>query len=208
VTEITPIRRRRRADADRSAEAVLRAAKQVFATHPHASVEDVAAAAGVTRQTVYAHFKNRDALLGAVIDQITAEAVGEMDAARLDEGPASQALLRLLDASWRTIQRYPQLMNAAPKPQADDGRHHAVADHLHRLLTRGRQAGEFAADLDTAWLATAVVVLGHAAGEAVNAGRMTIDEAKAALATSVLRVCGARAIFPDRPLGPVPVSKP
>ncbi|WP_233442476.1 TetR/AcrR family transcriptional regulator [Lentzea atacamensis] len=188
----TPRRRRRRSDADRSAGAILLAAKEILAAQPHGSVEDIAAAAGVSRQTVYAHFKTREALIGAVIDVITGEAVAEMDAARLDEGPAANALLRLLDASWRTLQRYPLLLSIATTAdvEADHARHQPVVDHLDRLLTRGRRSGEFTTDVPAPWLATAVVTLGHAAGDAVNAGRMTLPDATEALARSVLRVCG------------------
>lgn len=197
MSEITtPRRRRRRADADRSVGAILRSAKEILATQPNASVEDVAAAAGVSRQTVYAHFRTRDALLSAVIDDITGEAVAAMDAARLDEGPAADALLRLLDASWRTLRRYPRLLAAAATmttqdTDADHDRHRAVFDHLDRVLARGQRTGEFADDVDRAWLATAVVTLGHAAGDAVRTGALTPAAATDALAKSVLRVCGS-----------------
>ncbi|MFI9817682.1 TetR/AcrR family transcriptional regulator [Saccharothrix variisporea] len=192
MSEITPPRRRRRrSDADRSAGAILAAAKEVLGAQPTASVEDIAAAAGVSRQTVYAHFKTREDLIAAVVDVITGEAVAEMDAARLDEGSAADALLRLLDASWRTMQRYPLLLSvAAAARDSDHARHRPVVGHLDRLLTRGRLSGEFADDVPVEWLAGAVVALGHAAGEAVHAGRMTLSEATAALARSALRVCG------------------
>lgn len=194
VSEITDgRRRRRRTDADRSAASILRAALEVLGTEPNAGVEDVAMAAGVSRQTVYAHFKNRDALVSAAIDAVTADAVSEMDTAKLDEGSAAAALLRLLDASWRTIHRYPLLLAAATESvgtAADDTRHNAVLDHLNRVLARGQECGEFARDQSTGWLATAVVTLGHAAGAAVAAGRMTLPEAVDALAASTLRVCG------------------
>jgi AcrR family transcriptional regulator len=172
---------------------ILRSAKKILAAQPNANVEEIATAAGVSRQTVYAHFRTREALISAVIDEITVEAVVEMDAAHLDEGSAAAALLRLLDASWRTLQRYPQLMSAAATaadPEADHTRHQAVFDRLNGVLTRGQRSGEFARDLDISWLATAVIALGHAAGDAVSAERMTLAEATTALATAVLRVCG------------------
>jgi AcrR family transcriptional regulator len=194
VSDLTaPRRRRRRTDADRSVGAILRAATEILATQPAASVEDIAAKAGVSRQTVYAHFKTRDALISAVIDTITDEAVAEMDAAHPDDGPAAAALLRLLDASWRTLRRYPRLLESAAASagtEADRDRHHAVLDHLDRVLTRGQHNGEFAGDLPTAWLATAIVALGHAAGAAVSAGQITLADATTTLARSVLRICG------------------
>ncbi|SFB05353.1 transcriptional regulator, TetR family [Amycolatopsis marina] len=194
MSELTPPRRRRRrTDADRSAAAILRAATEAFATQPNASVEDIATAAGVSRQTVYAHFKTREMLVHAVIDDVAATAVAEMADANLDEGPAADALLRLLDASWRTLQPYPLLLTLATSTvgsEADGNRHAAVFDHLGRVLARGQESGEFSREVSAAWLATAIVALGHAAGNEVAAGRMTLPDATAELAGSVLRLCG------------------
>ncbi|HVC35581.1 MAG TPA: TetR/AcrR family transcriptional regulator, partial [Chloroflexota bacterium] len=53
-------------------------------------------AAGVTRQTVYAHYASRELLLGAVSDRARAEAIAAVDAAALDEDPPAVALARLL----------------------------------------------------------------------------------------------------------------
>ena len=58
---------RRRADARRSIEAIVSAARVLFSERPDASMEDVAAAAGLARQTVYAHFTSREALIHAVV---------------------------------------------------------------------------------------------------------------------------------------------
>jgi AcrR family transcriptional regulator len=186
-------RRRRRADAERSIAAILDAAVLVLGERPEASVEDVAAAAGVTRQTVYAHYSSREALLNAAIDRVTEEAVAALDAARLDEGPAVAALLRLLDASWRTFEHYPILLHAGSAPvggQESHDRHKPVLDRLERLVRRGQDAGEFDRRLSPTWLLAATIGLGHSAGGEVAAGRMTAEEATAALRHSILRVFG------------------
>ena len=105
-----PRRRRRRADADRSAAAVLDAAVEVLGQHPDASVDHVAAAAGLARQTVYAHYPSRRALLAAVVDRITADAVAALDAADLDSGAWSRRHADLLereelDCGYRLVVR-------------------------------------------------------------------------------------------------------
>ncbi|KFU77065.1 DNA-binding transcriptional regulator, AcrR family [Amycolatopsis lurida] len=186
--------RRRRTDADRSVASILAAAREVLGTQAQASVEDIARAAGVSRQTVYAHFKTREALLSAVIDAVSEEAANEMAAARLDEGPAADAMLRLLDVGWQMFRRYPRLPAGAAEendPEADRDRHSAVADHLDRLLTRGKESGEFDQELANPWLVNAIVALGHAAGHAVDAKQLTLEGGVDALAESVLRLCGA-----------------
>src|SRR5919201_4942134 len=58
-----------RADAAENREAILAAAKRLLEHSPRATVSDIAAAAGVSRATVYRHFKSREALAAAVVDQ-------------------------------------------------------------------------------------------------------------------------------------------
>jgi AcrR family transcriptional regulator len=187
-------RRRRRADAYRSAAAVLDAAVRVLGKRPEAGMEEVATAAGVTRQTVYAHFPSRQALLDAVIEQITVEVVAAIDAANLNAGSATEALMRWLDTSWHILERYPLLTHpsvAVTDPQESHERHKPISGRLHQLICRGQDAGEFDRELSPGWLLAATMALGHAAGDEVAAGRLTSMQAGAALRRSVLRLYSA-----------------
>ncbi|WP_030670256.1 TetR/AcrR family transcriptional regulator [Streptomyces sp. NRRL B-1347] len=194
MTPSTEPPRRRRADAERSRAAVLDAAVRLLRQRPDAGMAAVAEAAGVTRQTVYAHFSSRDDLLTAAVDRITEDAVAAMDAAALDEGPAAQALLRFLDASWSSFEDNAWLLHApsaAGPAERDGARHEPVTERLVRLVERGQAAGEFTPGLAPRWLVAMTVALGHAAGDEVAAGRVPSAEAGAALRTTVLRVLGA-----------------
>lgn len=188
--------RNRRADARRSRAAILDAATRVLDDDPDAGLEAVATAAGVTRQTVYAHFSSRERLLAAVVDRLTEETAAAIDAADLDAGPAADALLRLLDAAQRVAARHPGLVRKITSlpvsPPDDRERHEPVADRLKRVIRRGQDGGEFDDSLPPDWLATATVALAHAAGEEVTAGRLSDAEAATALRTSLLRVLGTR----------------
>jgi AcrR family transcriptional regulator len=175
--------------------AILHAATKVLGDRPDASVDEVAVAAGVTRQTIYAHFTSRDQLLDAVIGRITDNAVAAMDAADLDTGPAATALVRVLDASWQSFGRYPLLLRAASgdvSREEAEQQHEPVLGRLLRLIRRGQDAGEFDRALPASWLVAAVIALGHAAGVEVGAGRLSADEAAAVQRESVLRLLGAR----------------
>ncbi len=186
-------RRRRRSDAERSAAAVLDAAVEVLGRHPDAKLEQVAATAGVTRQTVYAHYPSRPLLVAAVIDRITAEAVAALDTADAGSDTATDALSAWLEVTWRLFRRYPLLLHPSAVDAADSDRRHApVTERLGRLIRRGQEAREFDDSLDLAWLITATIALGHAAGNEVAAGRMTAAQAPEALRHSILRLYGAR----------------
>jgi AcrR family transcriptional regulator len=189
-----PRRRRRRSDAERSAAAVLDAAVEILGRHPDATVEQVATAAGVTRQTVYAHYPSRPLLVAAIVDRITAEAVDALDAAA-DSGTVLEAILNWLDVTWRLFDRYPLMRHPAVievAPEESDRQHTPVAARLEQLIRRGQAGGEFDGTLDAAWLVSATIALGHAAGGAVAAGRMTTAQAAQALRLSIQRIYGAR----------------
>jgi len=156
-----------------------------------AGLERVAEAAGVSRQTVYAHFPSRDVLLSAVVDELTREMLHAIDALDLDHGPALDKLLRLIDLSWQGFEQHPLLLHL-PQAAAPDERHDPVIERLERLVRRGQRAGEISRDLPAPWLVTAVVALGHAAGEAVAAGRLPARKATAALHTSIVRLLAQR----------------
>ncbi|WP_063059490.1 TetR/AcrR family transcriptional regulator [Nocardia sienata] len=184
--------RKQRADAHRSRVAILDAAARILNEQPEASVETIATGAGVTRQTVYAHFPSRDRLLVAVLDRLTELTVAAMDAAEPDEGPAAEALLRVFDAASRESGRYPTLLqqiNGLPTAAAQDrARHAPIADRIERVIERGQATGEFDSRLPAGWLVVAAIHLAHAASEERGSGRMTGPDAEYAFITSLMRI--------------------
>ncbi|HEX5200481.1 MAG TPA: TetR family transcriptional regulator [Actinoplanes sp.] len=183
--------RRRRADAERSRTAVLRAAIELLGRRPQANMEEIAAAAGVTRQTVYAHFASRERLLAAILDKVTAETVDAFDGLDLGGLPAPAALGRWVEASWAVLARYPILLtDAVAQPPGDEvDRHQPIAGQLRGVLERGRAAGQFDAGSPVTWQIAAIVALGHAAAQEVAAGRMSQADAGVAFRDAVLRLC-------------------
>ncbi|MGW6565645.1 TetR/AcrR family transcriptional regulator [Streptomyces sp. NPDC054975] len=186
-------RPRRRADAERSRVAVLDAAVRLLAERPDAGMAAIAAAAGVTRQTVYAHFGTRDALLDAVADRITDQAMAAMDEAEANGGPALDQLLQLQDIGWRLFEQNPvllQLGGTRAGAAAAPARHEPVAARLARLIEQGQASGEFDPAPPSTWLVAAVTALGHAAGDEVGARRLSVDEAATWLRAATLALLG------------------
>lgn len=193
--------RRRRSDARRSIDAILAAAHTLLGERADASMEEVANAAGVSRQTVYAHFASRDALITALLASAGAETVGAIDAAGLDTVPPVVALRRYLDIGWQLIRRYPYLLGPAlaRNPPGNEATHLAGTAQLERLIRRGQGAGDFDPALPPGWLAVAVIGLcGTAAGQ-VAAGHLTADEGYAVFSESALRLCGATGAADEHP---------
>jgi AcrR family transcriptional regulator len=191
MTQAQARRRRQRSDARQSIAAVLDAAIKTLATQPHASMDEIARAAGVSRQTVYAHFPSRDALIDAVIEQGTAEFTSLLDGLDLDHAPPAQALTRLLDAGWQIAARYPFLwLQPAVDPGKDAERHAPVLDRMLDIVRRGQASGDFDASVPAHWLLSASLALGRATEDEVKAGRMTIEQATRAVHQGLLRLLG------------------
>jgi AcrR family transcriptional regulator len=185
--------RRRRSDARRSIDAILDAARVVLGERSDAGMEEIAAAADVSRQTVYAHFPSRDALFAALIQAAAAEYAGLLDDAGLDTAPPADALAGFLEAGWRFLRRYPLLLDPtaqAVRPERDDP-HDVVPPRLERLIRRGQRSGEFDRALPAGWLTAAVIGLQHTAAMEVAAGRRTARKAASLCLESALRLCGA-----------------
>jgi len=193
MSDLSSRRRRPRADGERSRAAVLTAAIDLLARRPHANMAEIAEAAGVARQTVYAHYPSREKLVAAILDHVTAEAVAVFG--RLDLGASAplEALGRWAEASWQVLGRYPILLTeAVAQPPADEvDRHQPVTGLLVQLLERGRAGGQFDAGPPISWQVAAVVALGHAAAQEVAAGRMSLDAAGEAFRSAVRRLCQA-----------------
>ena len=184
--------RRRRADAERSIAAILDAAVDVLSDRSDASIGDIAKAAGVTRQTVYAHYPSRERLIDAVLERALAETVAAIDAAEPNKGDPAEALDRLVSAGWQTLERYPLLMDLRAPMSAEEEHelHRPILDRLERLIRRGQRARIFDQRLPPTWLLAAFLALSHAAAEEVRAGRMTADDAARSLRRTVRRVFG------------------
>lgn len=187
-------RRQQRSDGRRSVGAIIEAANIVLSERPDASMEEIALTAGVTRQTVYAHFCSRDTLINAVIETAWAEAITALDAAQLDTRPPADALRELLDVGARILRRYPLLLDPSlartPRPDGSDP-HDAVTPRIEQLIRRGQRMGHFDQALPADWLAAAVTGLSHTATHLVATGALSMSAAPAMLAESALRLCGA-----------------
>jgi hypothetical protein len=97
-----------------------------------------------------------------------------------------------LPARWQFVRRYPLLLGWSGASTAASGHdpHAPILAFLEQLFRRGQASGDLDRVLSPAWLATAVLELGHCAAEQVAAGRLTADDAEAALRTSIARLCG------------------
>jgi AcrR family transcriptional regulator len=141
-----------RADAERSARAILEAAERILAEDAGASMEQIAEAAGVTRITVHRRFANRQALLEALAVSAKQQLVEAIQEARPDSAPALVALYRVtanvlrVKSAWRfTLSHTTPHSDAAAAIWAD------INARTLNLLTRAQREGLLAPATDLEW---------------------------------------------------------
>jgi len=177
-----------RADARRNAERILDATAELLAADPSASLEQMAARAGVTRATLYHHFAGRDALLDALTARSVIEVTAAVESARPDEGSATEATERVVRAAWQVVGRYRGLVIVNPRrlERADLRRRLGPAlGPVRALIVRGQRSGEFDPELPAEWLIGVITDLIHAASGQVTVGAMDADAAERTLLRTV-----------------------
>lgn len=157
---------------------VLAAAATVLAARPHASMQDVAAAANLHRATLYRHFADREQLIRAVLEQALTEAADAVTAAEDDTRPGWAALHRATAALVEVGLQYLGLVGGFTTDDPDVLKQEARLNAaLHRIVTRAQEAHEVRDDLDAHWVTLCLLQLLAAGAEELRAGRLAPDAA-------------------------------
>lgn len=174
---------RRPSARERNRRSILDAASEVLRRDPEATLDDVAARAGVVRRTVYGHFANRQALLVALVHSAAADfvaEVGQIDPAAPD--PAAE-LASVILRTWSTARRNAPLITLARRTMDDEVRAAMApfAGLMSDLIEHGRRCGVFAGHVDARVLAEVLEAGSTTYLRAAAGGRWSGDESDVAL---------------------------
>ncbi|MCL1870322.1 MAG: TetR/AcrR family transcriptional regulator [Promicromonosporaceae bacterium] len=137
----------------RTHAAIIDAAIEALAADPNATMGEIAAAAGVGRATIHRYFPGRADLLSALVDLALQRASAAHERARLDVGPAREAVQRLCGeyAELGTLQA---ILMAGTLPDDEIAKHplndQQQAD-VAAVLPRGHADGSIDPTLDEDW---------------------------------------------------------
>lgn len=153
---------------------VLTAAAHVLAASPQASIDDVARATGVARATLYRWFESREGLVGAILDQLLAEAdaIARAGLAARDT-PALSVIQSMAGDLLALGERYRFMEARIERDDLGDLYSKFVA-----LIAEGQASGELRADLPAEWVVSMFEGTILAASKEVSLGRFTRVQAE------------------------------
>lgn len=166
----SPVRGR---DAGRTREQIFAAATKIFAKKGFdgARVDKIAAEAGVNKQLLYHHFGSKDGLFTAALERAY-ESIRKQEAAlELDSLPADEAILKLVEFTWRYYLANPDFIRLLNSENQLEARHlkgskrtrEINASHIsiaQKLIVRGRREGTIRRDLEVMQLNVNIAALG------------------------------------------------
>jgi AcrR family transcriptional regulator len=156
-----PPARTLRADARRNREAVLRAAKELFAEQGlEAQMPDVAQAANVGVGTVYRHFPTKDHLIAALVserfERLAAKAREGLEAPDAWAGVAE--FIRFASQTQADDRALCEVMNSRPQMMDAVAREAGLTELAERLVERAQRSGQLRRDLE--WQDIPMIVCG------------------------------------------------
>ncbi|OXM72859.1 MULTISPECIES: TetR/AcrR family transcriptional regulator [Amycolatopsis] len=166
MTSVTGVRGRTR-------RAILAAAASVLSRRRDASLADIAAAADVGRSTVQRYFPDRDTLVSEVIADCLRLLDEALKDARIEQGPARDALRRLVTAMLDVGDQVLFLYGDARIREviAVQDEPDPAAEEVDRLIRRGQAEGILDAEVSCDWIE-------HVLWAHVAAGCTAISEGK------------------------------
>jgi TetR/AcrR family transcriptional regulator, mexCD-oprJ operon repressor len=171
---------------DRTAAAILDAAAHVLSEQgTAANLADVAAAAGVSRATLYRYYPNREALLKALGAHALTELASRLNDAGLERATVKEAIERLARALVAVSERYSVLANEHCPPDEAEAERLVVAP-MRAVFERGIASGVIRQDLPADVLRTLFLGTIMAAIKLTQRQQLGPEEASAAAAAVFL----------------------
>jgi AcrR family transcriptional regulator len=176
---------------DRTATAILDAAARLFSEEgANANMADVAAAAGISRATLYRYYPHREALLEALAAYALADAASRLADAGLERAPVEEAIERIVRAIVAVGDHYAVLVHEQVKFDPTDAER-LLGAPMRAVFTRGIESGLLRQDIAPEIL---LELFGGALMSAVKLtqhGRLGLEEASAATAAVFLQGAAA-----------------
>jgi AcrR family transcriptional regulator len=169
--------------------ALLEKAAALLALRPDAGMDELAAAAGVSRATFFRRFPSRLALVTELLHTAIDDYIAAVDGAEPERGPAPEALTRVLRAIAATRPSQ-ALLARQPVPEVVEAalfeRYAATDERIVALVRRGQDEGAFRVDLPANWVLVVMDWLPVAVADGLKRGLLAPADTERHLVETVL----------------------
>ncbi|WP_221584925.1 TetR/AcrR family transcriptional regulator [Microbacterium sp. G2-8] len=181
----------RRRDAVANRQALLDAAGRVLRHTPQASIDAIAAEAGLTRRAVYGHFSSRDDLMRELLARGAAQIASAVADVRHDDPSVHVVLLG--SAVWRAIAHVKlvaQTLVTGPLEREVGAALAPIRRSLRDAVSRGCAEGDFRQDAAADVIARLIEDSALAVLDVAVAREIPDDEAQRLVSATALGVAG------------------
>lgn len=161
-------------DADATKARILAAAKAEFAANGlgGARVDEIAAKAEANKRMIYHYFGSKEELFRTVLEQAYLGIRNAEQELRLEHLPAKEALLRLVEFTWRYYLDNPEFITLVNSENLHRARHlkqtsdvtpstRRLVHMVQEILDRGAEDGTFRPDVDAVQLNITIAAIGY-----------------------------------------------
>jgi AcrR family transcriptional regulator len=161
-------------DADRTQQAILRAAMAEFADKGlgGARIDAIADRAGINKRLIYYYFDGKDPLFLAALEQTYADIRSAEQALHLESIDPVEAVRRLVAFTWRHYVEHPEFLNLLNSENLHRARHLKQSKRIREMnspliqtlgdvLERGRRDGVFRGGIDPVQLYISIAGLSY-----------------------------------------------
>ncbi|AMM19166.1 hypothetical protein AX769_02250 [Frondihabitans sp. PAMC 28766] len=184
-----------RRDAAENREALIQAAANLLNRDPSASLEAIAAEAGLSRRAMYGHFSSRDDLLRALAlhgaERINAAMLSDSGKAEPQDPAAHLALVAArLWSEVDHIRTMALITVRGPQMQLIGDALAPLRRRVREIVGRGVEAGDFRDDIDVDRLARLVESAAISVLDEATRHPVSTDEGRRLVVLSVLSIAG------------------
>lgn len=202
-----------RKDAAVNRQALLMAAATLLNRDPSASLEAIAAEAGLSRRAVYGHFATRDDLLREVtLNGATRVNAALLDAtSQLDSTDPAIQLAAVGARIWREVEpvRVMALITVrGPQLELVGQVLRPLREQVRRIVARGVDSGAFRSDIEVDRLSRLIESAAISVLDEANRYELDSDEGRRLVVLSVLSLAGFSALEAGEILRTLPDTHP
>lgn len=165
---------------------------KVLITNNGASMQDIAAAAGIGRTTLHRYFANRDELMQALVLLALEDAEQAVLACQLEQGTVLEAIERVVKAFVPLGHRFHFLLSqyqfygSAESNTEINARENHLIELFDELMRRGQREGVLRPELPVRWLNDTLTALLFTAWENIQNGYVAPRDAPRLVMTTFL----------------------